>query len=126
MKRLFTQGAAAALALLMAACGGGSDHPAGVGGDRKLATTLGYTDPTGTGWRLVRQEGSTDKRIVPPEMPNASRASGIRPRWLVDSGWLSVVPSSPSDGQKGMRFAAAMNFSATARPPRRWKVTIDP
>ncbi|MGM9491768.1 hypothetical protein [Ideonella sp. YS5] len=64
MKKLFTQGAAAALALLMAACGGGSDRPGGDDGDRKPATTLAYTDPTGTGWRLVRQEGSTDQRIV--------------------------------------------------------------
>ncbi len=33
----------------------------------------------------------TDRRIVPPVMPRAARCSVVRPRWLVVSGWLSVV-----------------------------------
>jgi hypothetical protein len=64
MKTVFACGVAAAAALLVVACGGGSDRPAGDGSQGKLATTLIYTDPAGTGWRLVRQDGSTDRRIV--------------------------------------------------------------
>lgn len=58
--------ALASLSILLAAgCGGGSDSPSdsSTPGTR-LATSLSYTDPTGTGWRLVQQEGSTSKRIV--------------------------------------------------------------
>ena len=48
------------------------------------------------------------------------------PRWLVVSGWLSVVESSPSDGQNGICFAAAMKASAAGRPPASLNVTIVP
>jgi hypothetical protein len=63
MKTLFPRALAALAIAMLAACGGGSDHSESPPPAR-LATTLAYTDPAGTGWRLVRQEGSTDKRIV--------------------------------------------------------------
>ena len=50
----------------------------------------------------------TDSRIVPPAIPSAARAAGDNPRWLVDSGWLSVVDSAPNDGQNGISTAARM------------------
>lgn len=64
MNRLFFHGVAVCSLALMAACGGGGgsdemDSPSG-----HAATSLSYTDPAGTGWRLVKQEGSTSKRIV--------------------------------------------------------------
>ncbi len=59
----------------------------------------------------------TESRIVPPLMPSASRAAGDMARWLVDSGCVCVVDNSPSDGQKGMRLAAAMNRVAASVPP---------
>ena len=63
MKRLLSHGLAALAITLVAGCGGGSDTPASAPG-AKLATSLSYTDPTGSGWRLVKQEGSTSTRIV--------------------------------------------------------------
>src|SRR5262249_35573561 len=43
-----------------------------------------------------------ERRIVPPVMPSAARPASVIRRWLVDSGWLSAVHNSPSDGQNGI------------------------
>lgn len=45
------------------ACGGGSDDPAPAA-PAPAATRLTYTDPTGSGWRLVKDASSTPTRIV--------------------------------------------------------------
>lgn len=63
MNRLLSHGVALCSLALLAACGGGgSDEVNSSSGH--AATSLSYTDPAGTGWRLVKQEGSTSKRIV--------------------------------------------------------------
>ncbi len=58
-----------ALAAALAACGGGSSSPtsapAPAGPPPPVAPTrLSYTDPTGSGWKLVKDASSTDTRIV--------------------------------------------------------------
>ena len=64
MKRLLSHGVAALAALLIAGCGGGSDSAPATAPGARQATSLSYTDPAGSGWRLVKQDGSTSTRIV--------------------------------------------------------------
>ena len=58
---LILSGLALALAL---ACGGASNSPAAPTTSTAPATGLAYTDPTGTGWRLMKDASSTSNRLV--------------------------------------------------------------
>ncbi len=49
---------------LLLACGGGSSNPPAATAPAVPATGLTYTDPTGTGWRLVKDASSTATRVV--------------------------------------------------------------
>lgn len=64
MKKLLSHGLAALVVSLLAACGGGSSDSPSTTPAHRAATSLSYTDPTGSGWRLVKQEGSTSTRVV--------------------------------------------------------------
>lgn len=46
---------------LLVACGGGASNPAPVS---TASTGLSYTNPTGTGWRLMKDATSTPTRLV--------------------------------------------------------------
>lgn len=68
--RRFTGSALALVAGLCAACGGGgASSPQAPGatqspGATLVATGLSYADPGGTGWRLVKDAGSTPERLL--------------------------------------------------------------
>jgi hypothetical protein len=64
MKRFLSHGLAVLALALVAGCGGGSDDLSTPPSAAKPATSLSYTDPSGSGWRLVKQDGSTSTRIV--------------------------------------------------------------
>jgi hypothetical protein len=61
---------------LAVACGGGSTAP--VATSPSAAQGLAYTDPTGTGWRLVKDASSTPNRLVLNLVgPSGTRTRGV-------------------------------------------------
>jgi hypothetical protein len=64
MNRYLSHGLAALAITLVAGCGGGSDSAPASAPGSKVATSISYTDPSGSGWRLVKQESSTSTRVV--------------------------------------------------------------
>lgn len=98
---------------LSLACGGGSDTPSSAATASPLATGLSYTDPTTTGWRLVKDETSTPTRLV----LNLMGPSGLKTR---GAGFNLQGPATVHFG----------TFSETAMPVRAGHVyellNIDP
>lgn len=88
----------AALLALTLACGGGSDTPAAA---TAAAKGLAYTDPTGTGWRLVKDPASTPTRLL----LNLVGPSGLKTRGV---GFNLQLPASVKAG----------NFSESGYPIR--------
>lgn len=62
--------------MLGLACGGASHPPAATTTSTVAATGLAYADPTGTGWRLMKDASSTSNRLV----LNLIGPSGLRTR----------------------------------------------
>lgn len=84
------------LLLLSLACGGGGGTPDG-GTHTTAATGLAYTDPAGTGWRLVKDPSSTAQHLVLDLVgPSAGSGYGVGFTLSVDqtkAAWSKVLPA---------------------------------
>jgi len=73
------------------ACGGGSNSTASAPAPAAPATGLTYTDPTGTGWRLMKDASTTATRVV----LNLVGPSGLKTRGV---GFNLQAPSTVKFG----------------------------
>lgn len=85
------------LVLTMASCGGGSN--AGGSDPAPVATGLVYTDPSGSGWRFLRNASSTHTHLVLDLIPAAGSGRGVALTLQADTTKVAWAKVSPGDSE---------------------------